>query len=141
MSLTRQTSTIYHEERGSLLVETALLLPVFLVFVFGIITFAAMMFSYGNLCFATRAAARYACIHSSTSYSPATTTAINSVISPFWFSYPSNTYTTNVTYGGSGNVVGGTATVSVAVTYDLSMPFYSASGMTLTSTSSGVIIY
>lgn len=141
MASTQHTSTIYHDERGSLLVETALLLPVFLMFVFGIITFAAMMCSYGNLCFATRAATRYACLHSSTSYSPATTASINSVISPFWFSYPSNTYATTVTYGSSGNVVGGTATVSVAVTYDLSMPFYSAPGMTLTHQSSGVIIY
>lgn len=130
------------DERGSALIEMALALPVFFMFTFGFISFALVMFGLCNITYASRSVSRYACLHSDHSYVPATMATMNGMILPYIFRYPSNLYTTSVSYGGAGggNVVGNTATVSITVTYTLSVPFYTYRGLKISSSTVGVII-
>ncbi len=130
-------------EGGNALIEMAVSLPVFFMFAFGLINFALVMFGVCNITYASRYATRFACLHSASSYVPATTQTISSLVPPYVFRYPSNTYSTTVSYsgsGGSGNVVGNTVTVQVNVTYNISLPFYSYNGLNISSTASGTII-
>lgn len=119
------------EDRGNALLEVALVLPVFLTLVFGFIYFAMVLFQFGNITFASRAAMRYACLHSSANAQPATTASVTAIVAPMIFAYPPNTATTTVTYSG-GNVVGGAVTVTVTTAFK--------TGFSLQSTAFGVIV-
>ena len=140
----------FRNDDGATLVEIAVTLPIFFLLVFGLINFALVMFGFCNISYASRAAARYACLHSATSspdttVAQATTTAntattISTLVGRFIYAYPSNTYSSSLTYSGSGNQVGNTATVTVTITYNLSMPLFTYNGLTLKSTATGVII-
>ena len=130
-------------EGGNALIEMAVSLPVFFMFAFGLINFALVMFGVCNITYASRYATRYACLHSTTSYVPATNQTISSMVPQYVFRYPSNTYSTTVSYsgaGGTGNVVGNTVTVQINVTYNISLPFYSYNGLNISSIASGTII-
>lgn len=127
-------------ETGSSLIELALVLPVFLLLLFGFINFALIMFGICNQTYASRAALRYACIHSGTSYAPASMADINNIVNPFLFKYPANTAATTVSYANGNNTVGSTVGIAIRVTYNISLPGYKFNGLTLSSSASGVIV-
>jgi hypothetical protein len=58
------------DPRGQTLVETALVLPLFLVVVFGIVTFGVAIFYQQQVATAAREAARFAAVHSASSDCP-----------------------------------------------------------------------
>ena len=130
------------EDGGNALIEMAVSLPVFFMFAFGLINFALIMFGVCNITYASRYVSRYACLHSSTSYVPATSQTMTNMVLPYIFRYPSNTYSTSVSYsgGGSGNAVGNTVTVQVTVSYNIVLPFYTYKGLVISSSASGTII-
>jgi Flp pilus assembly protein TadG len=134
----RFSDQILGEESGASLVEVALVLPVVFLMTFGLINFALIAFGLGNLGYANRSALRYASIHSNTSLVPATSTSIANVVKPFIFPYPSNTYSTTVTYS-PGNAVGSQVRVLTIVTYTVILPGFILHGPVLTSQSSGII--
>ncbi len=76
-------------EDGNSLIETALILPVLFLMIFG---FSLMIFRIGNTNFASRAALRYSTLHSATSYSAATQQDLNNIVRPYVFSFPANTW-------------------------------------------------
>jgi Flp pilus assembly protein TadG len=76
------------DERGSELVELAVILPVFFLLLFGLFNFSIVLFGYSNATYATRAATRYAALHSSTSLVPSTTASIQSYATQFLFAAP-----------------------------------------------------
>ena len=123
--------TLTRDERGNTLIELALVLPVFFTLVFGFIYFAMVLFQFGNLTFASRAAMRYACLHSSANAVPTGQADVNRIVAPMIYAYPPSTAAATLSYSG-GNVVGGTVTVTVATAFQ--------TGFTLQSTASGVII-
>lgn len=122
------------DDAGTSLIEMAFVLPVFFLMMFGFINFALMMFGMGNLTFADRAAIRYASMHSATSQVPATAASVNSIANAYTYRYPSNVTATTLTYGGSGNVVGGTVTVTIQATYTLKIPYFRSTLMPVLST-------
>jgi Flp pilus assembly protein TadG len=129
------------DDSGQSMVELGLVLPMFFAMAFGFINICMAMFGLCNLSFACQHAVRYACLHSSTSLSPASQSTIDTQVAPFIFKYPSNTHSDTLSYAGSGNVVGGTATVAVSITYSLMvLPFAKIPAVTLSSSASGTII-
>jgi Flp pilus assembly protein TadG len=128
------------DDSGQSMIELAVMLPLLFAVMFGFIQFCMVMLGLSNISFAARLADRYACLHSSTSLSPVSQTKVNTLVARFVIKYPSNTYSSQLTYGGSGNVVGGTATVKVSVTYTMVIPFKTIPNITLSSTASGTII-
>ena len=134
-------------DEGSSLIETALVLPVVLLMTFGLIDVCLILFGMGNANFASRAALRYASMHSNTSSSPATQAQLSTIVSAFILPYPSNTFSvTEQFYSGSGftsaagpgNNVGLGVLVTVTVSYQFSVmgstfhPFsYSTTGVSM----------
>jgi Flp pilus assembly protein TadG len=66
--------------RGTHIVELALILPVFLLFIFATLDFALIMWAYGTVSEASRAGARYAMVHGSMAASPVGPTANDSTV-------------------------------------------------------------
>src|SRR3974377_1003331 len=66
--------------RGTHIVELALILPVFLMFIFATLDFALIMWAYGTVSEASRAGARYAMVHGSMAASPVGPSANDSTV-------------------------------------------------------------
>jgi Flp pilus assembly protein TadG len=124
---------------GSTALETALVLPTFFLLVFGLFYFSIVLFGFCNATFASRAAARYACLHSSTSLAPATTASVQAVASPYLPGAPLATTTVLPTWSPS-NTVGGTVTVSITLVYSVGIPFTTLRSITVGSTAQRTIL-
>jgi len=127
-------------DSGQSLIELALVLPMFFALFIGFINLCMVMLGLCTLSYICRQADRYACLHSPASMLPVSQSTISAQVAPFVFSYPSNTYTATLTYSGTGNVVGGTAVVTVRITYNITLPFVTIPAATLSSSASGTII-
>ena len=120
------------EEAGAAALEMAIVLPVFFLLLFGLISFSLMLVGYGSATYASRSAARYASLHSSTSLAPASGATIQSYVLPLLIATPTSGATVTSTYAPS-NTVGGTINVSVSVTYPMLIPFTSTPAVTIIS--------
>ena len=128
------------DQTGQGLIELALVLPVFLLLIFGFISFAMVMYGISNATFATRLLIRYACVHSSTSYKPISTTDATTVVAPYMNNFPSNTYSITPSWGTGGPTVGSKATVTIAITYNISLPGLTLSPLTVHTSASGIVV-
>jgi len=125
-------------ELGSTVLETALVLPPFFMLLFGLFNFSIVLFGYCNATFSSRAAARYASLHSSTSLSPCTTASVTAVITPYLAVTPGAAATVTPAWP-SGNTVGNTVTVTVKLVYSVGIPFSSLKTVTVGSTAQRTI--
>lgn len=125
-------------EDGSELIETALLLPVFVMILFGTLAFAIVIFGWCNITYASRAAVRYASTHSNASLVPATSATVSAVASTYFIATAAGSTSTTVTYA-TTNVVGGTVKVTVSAAYPVVMPFLSRTSYALSSTAQRTI--
>ena len=134
----RHVAQSLRSEQGGTLIETALVLPIVLLMTFGFIDFSLMIFGMGNANFASRAALRYATLHSSTSYSPTTQHDLNSIVGAYIFSFPTNTWSVTSNYQPS-NVVGAGVSITVTVTYNLNVLGYTQNGISCINTGVGSV--
>jgi Flp pilus assembly protein TadG len=67
-------------DEGSSLIELAVVLPVVMLLVLGLIDVCLILFGMGTANFAGRSALRYASMHSNTSYSPATQAQLSNIV-------------------------------------------------------------
>jgi len=132
-------ATMLAGERGDTVLETALVLPVFLLLLFGLFNFSIVLFGYCNATFASRAAARFASLHSSTSLVPSTTATVTAVVTPFVNVTPGAVATVTPTWP-SGNTVGNTVSVSVKLVFSTQIPFSTLKTVTVGSTAQRVIM-
>ena len=128
------------DQTGQGLVELALVLPVFLLLLFGFISFAMVMYGLSNATFATRLLVRYACVHSSTSYRPVSTVDATSLVAPYMNNFPSNTYSITPSWSTGGPAVGSNATVTIAITYHIALPGLTLSPLTVHTSASGIVV-
>jgi Flp pilus assembly protein TadG len=127
------------DRSGATALETALVLPVFFLLLFGLMYFAIALFGYCNATYSSRAAARYASLHSSTSLSPCTAVSVQSVIAPYLAATPAAASTVSTTWS-PANTVGATVTVSVTMVYSVAIPFSSLKTLTVGSVAKRTII-
>lgn len=128
------------DELGQSLIELALVLPVFLLMIFGFINFAMVMYGLSNATYASRMLIRYACVHSSTSYTPITTAAIANYIAPYMNNFPSNTYTATTSWSSGAPAVGSSISVTLSITYHVTLPGFTLSPLTVSTSASGVVV-
>jgi Flp pilus assembly protein TadG len=102
-------------QRGSAIVETGLVFPIVFAFLFGVIQYSLIVFTYNTTTFGARAGARYAIVNGSTSSSPATTTTVKNAVLASMPSVPTNSITVTTTWS-PNNQPGSTVNVKVAVT-------------------------
>ena len=132
------------EQNGSGLIETAVVLPIYLAIVFGMSQFATVMLSYCNATYACRLASRYASIHSSSSLAPDTVAQIQGLVTSSLFISSAITPTVSVSYSTltlspGTNVVGDMAQVAVTWNETLKLPFMKSSGFSISAKDSKVI--
>jgi Flp pilus assembly protein TadG len=70
MSYLPRTSRRRAARRGTTVTEVAIILPIVLTLVLGVIDFALVMYAYGTVSEAARVGARYAIVHGSAAASP-----------------------------------------------------------------------
>ena len=102
--ITRRLSS----ERGGTIVEMAIVLPVFLIMLVGIMQCSILLFNYCNAVYSVRAASRYASLHSGSSGNPATAAAVNSIVAGnLRLAGSGSTPAVMLLYGNSGGPDGG----------------------------------
>jgi Flp pilus assembly protein TadG len=136
---------LWQDESGSNLVETALVLPLYLMVLFVLTSFAIVFFALCNATYAAKAAVRYAVVHSTTSFTlctstSCTTTAIQNLITPYLLGAPSGGVTITPTWT-PANTVGSTISITVKMLYPTGMPYGYLSNLVVTSTAQGTILY
>ncbi len=128
----------FHAEDGGALIEVALLMPVVLLMVFGVVQFGILMLKYSTACYAAQAGARYASLHSITSQSSASDALIQQVVkNNLLLDQAAWTVTTNWS---SANTVGTTSSVLVSNTYNVALPFSRTKQITIGSTAQRLIV-
>lgn len=136
--VTRRRGDLREDELGSTVLETAFVLIPFLLLLFGLFSFSIVLFGYCNATFSSRAAVRYASVHSSTSLAPCTIASVTAVITPYLAVTPGATITVTPAWP-SGNTVGSTVTVSVKLVYSMGIPFTTLKTVTVGSTAQRTI--
>lgn len=124
-------------QKGSALVESALITLVFLVMILGIVDFGRMVWIYTQVAHGAREASRYAMVRGSATGNAATVAQIQAVVTNSAVLDTANTHTA-VTFNpdqSSGS------TVSVAVTYTFNFlgPYIPIGSVPLMSTSQMII--
>ena len=114
-------------DSGYAVIEMAIVMPAFVLLLFGIFEFSIGMTGYLGSCYAVRTTARYAGLHSSTSADPASASALQAMVlaGPFVPGGSSTTVTvTYATYQGasSGNMVGNLVCMQVSYYQTISLP-------------------
>jgi Flp pilus assembly protein TadG len=125
--------------RGGTLVESALVLSVFLLFTFGIMDFGRLLYAYNFCSFAARDATRYASVRGSTSGSPATSSTIQTFVTGLAVGLTSSSLTVTTSWS-PDNTPGSTVTVKVAYAYAPMVKMILASTLNVASQSKATIM-
>ena len=124
--------------RGSVAVEFALLLPVFLAIVVGMVEISRVVFTSHSLDFAVREATRYAMVRSATSADPATTSSIEDVIKARTTGLDPTKLNVTVSYA-PNNAPGSVVTVRANYDFRFLAPIVPIDPISLTSSSQMIV--
>jgi len=145
-----------HYSRGGALVEFAVVAPIMLTFLIGMIEFGVLVFRFHATDYAARLAARYASVRGAdcvnTSACPITGSALqtyvrgqvqglapNATVSPLWSSPPSSFANSPSGCGSGSQNAGCMLTVTVTNPVTVHIPFVSNFSYSLTSTSQIIV--
>ena len=123
-------------ERGSMLVEGALCLTVYLMILFGTIDFGRMVFAYNFVSYAAREAARYAMVRGTTH--PTTAAALLTYVQGEAIGLNSGSITVTPTWT-PDHTPGSTVQVLVQYSFQPIAPYMPGGPITLSSTSKMLI--
>jgi Flp pilus assembly protein TadG len=117
-----------------------LVMPVYLMAVFGLMSFALVLLSYGNAMFASKMGARYASVHSNTSLAPCSASSVQTLVTGMLMSPMATAVSVTTVWGSGGNTIGGNVTVSVKLTYGV-LPWGIMSNVAATASTQAVIVH
>jgi Flp pilus assembly protein TadG len=126
-------------QRGNAIVETGLVFPIVFAFLFGVVQYSLVLFTYNTTTFGARAGARYAIVNGSTSSSPATTATVKTAVLASMPSVPTNSITVTTTWN-PDNKPGSTVKVKVAVTITPLITMVMNQPLSISSTSQMTIL-
>ena len=136
------------EDRGSSLIEFALISFMFVMVLAGVVEMGRMVLVYNTIANAAREGTRYAIVHGAdqtvSPSGPGNVTAVQTVVKNFASAglIDTTALTITVSYPNGNNTAGSPVTVKVLYTYDPFVRFFSSMlNTTLGSTSEGVISY
>jgi Flp pilus assembly protein TadG len=125
-------------QRGSELVETALVTIPFFALILGIITAGYLVFTYGTVAFAAQQGARWASVRGASSGSPATAATVQTYVEGQAVGLSSNSLAVQTTWS-PNNQPGSTVTVQVTYTATPLASFNFPNSLSLSSSSSTTI--
>lgn len=123
----RQLDCVIKDEHGSAAVETAFLLPAFIMMLFGIIKVSMLLWTLGSLYYAAEAGARYASVNTC-SISNCTTDPATYSFDSYYGQSLGSTNPFTYSASGCGN------TVSATYTYSLNIPLAGSYPIPLSAT-------
>lgn len=126
-------------ERGSALVEGALVLTILLLMVFGMIQFSYVVFGYNAVVYSARAGTRYAAVHGSSSPSPCTAATVQTQVLNQLPGVPASAVTVTTTWS-PDNKPGSTVRVTVSANFSAMASLVMKQGVTLSSSSQMTIL-
>jgi Flp pilus assembly protein TadG len=121
-------------------VELALILPVFLMLIFGCLQLFYILFGYCNAMYASQVGVRYAIVHGVRSGSSPTASALSTKVTNSLWAAPGNSSTVTCTWS-PDTTIGSSVTVKVTIIYPTMIPFSNLSTITVGASSSGTIAY
>jgi Flp pilus assembly protein TadG len=127
-------------QRGSAMIEVALVLALFLMLIFGCVQFAIVFFVYSNTVYASQVAVRYAIMHGTVSGNACTNATRTGVIMPLLWGTQANSVTVTTAWS-PDNSIGSTVTIKVAVLYKTRIPFSLLSSFSMGTSAQGTILY
>ena len=127
------------EECGSELVEFALTLPILVILSFGLLQVVLFLASYVGATYGSRAAVRYAAVHSSTSPVPCTSQDLAKIVNTYAFTIPTAGIQTAASWTPS-NTVGSTVSVKVTLTFPSAIPVSQLRNLSVGTTAAGYVL-
>jgi Flp pilus assembly protein TadG len=127
------------KQKGSAMIEYALVLSIFFMTVYGFVQFCLILFGFNNATYASRIAVRYAVVHGSTATYTCTASDIQNIITPLLWGAPSGG-STIVTTWSPNNTPGSTVSIKVAIQYTPKLPFFPSKIFTVGTTAYGTIL-
>lgn len=127
------------KQRGSAIIEMALVLPVYFLLVYGMIQLCWVMFGYCNATYASRQAARYAAVHGTGSTYTCTSTDIQNVALQYMWGVPRSAVTVSTSWP-NGNNPNNYLTVKISLSYPTAIPFSTLGTITVGTSSTAWIL-
>lgn len=127
-------------ERGSSFVEFALVLPIFLLLLFGCVQLSLALFTYCNTVHASQVAVRYAIVHGAVAFGPCSNSQLTNIVTPLVWGAPANSVTVATTWYPDA-VTGSTVTINVSVAYKTLIPFGPFKTLPIGATAQGTVLY
>jgi Flp pilus assembly protein TadG len=127
-------------QRGSAIIEFALIVPLYFLLIFGCVQFAIVFFGYSNAAYASQVAVRYAVVHGTTTYSPCTSATLTNIVKPLLWGAPNGSVTVTTTWSPDESP-GSIVTVRVQILYKTMIPFSSLSTVPVGASAQGTILY
>jgi Flp pilus assembly protein TadG len=132
------------QQHGDGTIETAVVLPLFVLIVFGTAQYAIVLLTFCNATYACRLASRYASMHSASSLAPDTVSQIQGLVTSRLFVNPLITPTVSVNYytqslSAGSNIVGNVVEVSVTWSQTLNLAFMNSESFSISTQNYKVI--
>ena len=127
------------DERGSEILEMALLLPVLIFLGFVAVDTLLFFSSYIGATYGSRVAVRYATVHGASSQTPCTASTLAGFVSPYTKTIINGSVQTTTTWSPS-NAVGGTVSVKVTLQMNTGVPGAALKSLTATTMAVGIIV-
>jgi Flp pilus assembly protein TadG len=126
-------------QKGSAMVEYALVLSIFFMVVYGFVQFCLIIFGFDNATYASRIAVRYAIVHGSSAPYTCTATDISNIVSPLLWGAPSGGTSISANWS-PNNSPGSTVSIKVTIQYTPKLPFFPSKIFTVGTTAYGTIV-
>jgi Flp pilus assembly protein TadG len=130
------------KQAGSAFVEFALVLPTYLLMLFGLVFFGIVFAGYCCACYASQVGVRYAIVHGTNSSSPvsADSTAMKALMAPLLWAAPASGTTITPTWNPDDSV-GSSVTVNVSITYKVGIPYSTLGTVKVGATATGTVLF
>jgi hypothetical protein len=126
-------------EEGSTVLEAALVLPITVLFAFGVLQLCLFVCCFVGATFSSRAAVRYAEVHGAAAVTICTVASLQNIVKPYTAFLPASTITITPTWS-PNNVQGSTVSVKVALSYPTGIPGDKLGTLSVSTTAQGIVV-
>lgn len=131
---------LWRDEDGGEILEIALVMPVFLMFTFGLLQMLLFLYCYVAATYGSRAALRYAAQHGAASITPCVASDLQAIVRSYASVLPASSVVVTPTWASAAHTVGTLVTIQVSLSYSTSLTISGFSNLAVTTTASGYIL-
>ncbi len=135
----RHVRRFSRREDGGTLIEIAFVLPVALLFTFGVILLCLFLYCYSSATYGSRVAIRYAEFHGAASLNPCAATDLSTIVYGYLTALPATAVTVSSVWS-PDKTSGSTITIKVSLAYATGVPIANLGTLQVATTATGTII-